>query len=259
MRIYRIRKFPTKLVILVLVVSIVTLNPTIRIAVKNFTFEILIKPFKFFSKIKTYFVSKKNLLNESIYLKERLAHLSIELARTESLARENKRLKSIIDFKKTLPSKTIVAKVIGRDSVGWRRSLIIDKGSSDGIKEHMSCATSKGLVGSILDVGKHSSKVMLITDPGSRVGVIIDPSRESGILTGSPKGDCKVIYLSLDALLEKGDRVITAGFSSFFPKGIPIGKIKKIEIEKNKLYKYASVDTYENMNQIEEVVCIYAD
>lgn len=206
-----------------------------------------------------YFRSKKNLLNENIYLKERLAYISIELARTESLSRENKRLKSIIDFQKTLPSKTIVAKVIGRDSVGWRRSLVINKGSNDGIKEHMACATTKGLVGSVLDVGKHSSKVMLITDPGSKIGVTIDPSRESGILTGSPKGNCKIIYLSLDASLKKGDRVVTAGFSSFFPKGIPIGKIKKIEIEKSKLYKYASVDTFENMNQIEEVVCIYAD
>jgi len=259
LRIYRIRKFPTKLVILILVITLIVVSPKVRIGLKNFSMGILTKPLRILSKIGTYFSNKKNLADENLSLKQRLASISVELARMEDIALENKRLGKILNFKKTFRYKTIIAKVIARDSIDWRSSLLIDKGEINGMKEHMACATDKGLLGSVGEVNSDSSKVMLITDLNSRVGVIVEPSRESGLLVGMPEGGCKVIYLSLDANIKEGDRVLTAGFSKFFPKGLPVGTVKKIGIQKAKLYKYAILDTFQNMNEIEEIVCIYAD
>ena len=259
MRIYRIRKFPTKLVVLVLIVALIVISPKIRVGLKDFSIAILTKPLRILSKVGTYFSNKKNLANENLSLKQRLASISVELARMEDIALENKRLGKILKFKKTFRYKTIIAKVIARDYADWRSSLLINKGKINSIKEHMACATHKGLLGSVREVNADSSKVMLITDPNSRVGVMVEPSRESGLLVGMPKGGCKVIYLSLDANIKEGDRVLTAGFSKFFPKGLPIGTVKEVGIQNTKLYKYAVLDTFQNMNEIEEVVCIYAD
>ncbi|UCD55036.1 MAG: rod shape-determining protein MreC [Candidatus Omnitrophota bacterium] len=261
MRIYRTRKFPTKLFLLILIITIILLNPKLITGFKNFTFGILIKPLKAISGVKIYFKRIKNLSEENLLLKQRVASLSIELTRKKEISLENERLRSLLDFKnKEFPHyKTIISKIIARDSTDWRRAIIINKGARDGIRKYASSATAKGLIGTVVEIGPSSSKVMLITDPNSRVGVIIEPSRESGVLIGSPEGECRVIYLSLDAKIERGDMVKTCGFSAFFPKGIAIGTVREIGLEKTGLYKYAVVDPFEDMGRLEEVVCIDTD
>ena len=259
LRIYRIRKFPTKLVLLILIITVIALNPRIISGLKGFAFGILTRPLKTLSGVKTYFKRVKNLSNENLLLKQRVASLTVALTRMKETSSENKRLRSLLDFKKTLRYKTIISKVIARDSTDWRGAVIIDKGTRDGIREHTPSATARGLVGSVVEVGTSTAKVMLITDPSSRVGVIIKPSRESGVLTGSPQGESRVIYLSLDAKIKKGDRVLTAGFSAFFPKGLAVGRVREIGLEKTGLYKYAIVEPFEDMGRLEEVVCIIRD
>ena len=172
---------------------------------------------------------------------------------------ENERLGKLLKFKKSLRYKTIVAKVIARDTTDWRSAIIVDKGRSLGIREHMPCVTTKGLIGSVAEVGFASSKVMLITDPNSKIGVVLESSRESGVLVGSSQGACRVIYLSLDADIKKGEKVLTAGFSAFFPKGLVVGEVTEVGIETPGLYKYAIVNPVCDIGKIEEVICIEVD
>lgn len=217
---------------------------------------ILLKPFKVFSGAGKYFVRIKALSEENLSLRQRVAALSVELARTRDIALENKRLKTLSDFKGELPYKTVIAKVIARDPVDWRSGLIIDKGKKHGIKEHMPCATKDGLIGSVIEVGPAFSKIMLITDAASRVGVVLKDSRESGVLIGSPIGKCRVIYLGLDSDITLGETVTTAGFSAFFPKGLAVGKVEKVGADNARLYKYAVLALFQDMGKIEEVLCI---
>lgn len=256
MRIYRIRKFPARLFILILAITIIAFNPKIRHGLKSFAFEILAKPIKFLSGIKEYFASAKKLYGENLLLKQRNAALSVTLARMKEMSSENERLEALLRFKKDSAHTCFAAKVIARDLADWRRAVIINKGKRDGVREGMPCATAKGLIGRVVEAGPASSKVMLITDPDSRVGVILESSRESGVLTGGGEGICRIIYLSLDGEVERGDAVLTAGFSAFIPKGLPVGSVTSTGVEKAKLYKYAVVEPFENMNKIEEVVCI---
>jgi rod shape-determining protein MreC len=108
----------------------------------------------------------------------------------------------------------------------------------------------------VIEVGRYSSKVLLITDPSSKVGVVVQRNRQGGILTGRPDGLCKMIYIALDSDIAPGDRVITAGFGSIFPKGILIGTIVKVGKETGRLYKYAIVKPNQDLAKIEEVLCI---
>lgn len=258
MRIYRVRKFPSKLFLIILAIIIISVIPGARRGLKNFAFGLLAKPFRVVTGAKEYFARAKKLSDENLLLKQRLAAMSVTLARMEETALENKRLGALLNFRKDLRYDTVVAKVIGRDATDWRRSVIINKGKAHGIKEHMPCATARGLIGSVVDVATDSSKVMLITDFNSRVGVVLEPSRESGVLAGFSRGRCKVIYLSLDGNIKKGERVLTAGFSAFFPKGLVVGKVTDTTVEKTGLYKYAIVEPIVDMNRIEEVICIDA-
>lgn len=259
MRTYRIRRFPSKLFILIIAVIILASSHKTRLAVKNFAFGILVKPFRVASGAKAYLTGVKNISEENLLLKQRLAMLSLELARTKNIASENERLKALLNFKKDLDYRAIAAKVVGRDSTDWRKTVIINKGKNQGIKERMPCATAKGLIGSVVEVGPDSSKVMLLTDPNSRVGVRLVPSREAGVLVGFSQGKCKVIYLSLDGDIKEGEAVFTASFSAFFPQGLMVGRVTEVANEKANLYRYAFVRLAEDMNKIEEVICIDAE
>jgi len=256
MRIYRIRKFPAGLSLVILFVILVTFNSKIRSKVKYFAFEMLTGPFKAFSGGKTSFSRAKFLSDENVHLKERLGALSVALARMSETKHENERLKRLLDFKKNLPYTAIAARITARDTSDWRRAAIIDKGKEHGLKEGMPCATAKGFVGVVTEVGAASSKIMLINDPNSKIGVMLDGSRETGLLTGSPQGACRVIYLSVDGGAKVGDSVLTAGLSDSFPKGLTVGVVSAVGVEKTKLYRYAIVDPVEDISKLEEVVCI---
>jgi len=258
LRIYRIRKFPTRLILIILTISIIVFNSGARSGLKGFLFGVLSKPFMALSRVKGYFARSRELTDENLLLKQRNALLSLTLAKMRELETENKRLRSLVGFKKKLSAGGIAARVIGRGSTDWHKTIIIDKGKKHGIRERMPCATAKGLIGSVAEVGPVSSKVMLITDPNSRVGVVLQSSRESGVLIGFPEGKCKVIYLSLDGDIKDGERVLTAGFSAFFPKALPVGRVVNIAVGKSKLDRYAHVEPFENMNAIEEIICIDA-
>jgi len=169
---------------------------------------------------------------------------------------ENQLLKEILNFKKSVPFATIAAEVIGRDPTNWSHSLIINKGLTHGIRQNKAALSTRGLVGRVLEVGKYSSRILLITDPNSKVGVVIRRNRQGGMLVGRPDGMCKMIYIALDSDAAKGDRVITAGLSGAFPKGILVGQIVEVGRESGRLYKYAIVRPAQDMTMLEEVLCI---
>ena len=196
------------------------------------------------------------LEKENRILRDRIDLLTRMAEETKVVDDDNARLRNLLDFRKVIPYTSIPAQVIGRDPSNWSNSLIIDKGSSSGIKTNMAVISTRGLVGRIVEAGKLSSKALLITDPNLKVGVFIRRNRQGGILVGKPAGRCKIIYISLDSDVKAGDKVMTAGFGSVFPKGILIGEIEKVGREEGRLYKYAILKPSQDLSILEEVLCI---
>ncbi len=197
-----------------------------------------------------------SLVEENRILRERINFLNRSIEELKIVASDNDRLKDLLTFRKAIPYNTIPAQVIGRDPSNWSNSLIIDKGFNGGLRQDKAVLSTKGLVGRVLDVGRYSGKILLITDPNSKVGVMINRNRQGGILIGTPDGSCKMIYIALDSDVAPGDKVITAGFGAIFPKDIPVGEVVRVYKEPSRLYKSAVVKTAEDMTKLEEVLCI---
>lgn len=197
-----------------------------------------------------------SLRQENRILRERINLLNRRIDELKILSVENDRLKTLLAFKKSVPYSTIPAQVIGRDPTNWSNTIIIDKGSSSGLRENRAVLFTKGLVGRLVEIGRTSAKVLLITDPNSKVGVLIQRNRQGGILVGRPDGLCKVVYIALDSDAAPGDKVITAGFGSVFPKDIMVGVVTRVGKEPGRLYKYAIVKTAEDFSRLEEILCI---
>ena len=193
---------------------------------------------------------------ENRVLREHIALLDMKLEESRTIQEENDRLREFLEFRKSVPYTTAPAQVIGRDPSNWSNSLIIDKGASAGIKQNKAVLSTKGLAGRVVEVGRRSSKILLISDPNSKVGVVILRNRQGGILVGRPDGKCKMIYIALDSDVKSGDKVITAGFGTVFPKDIVVGDVVSVGKEPGRLYKYAIVKPAQDLSKLEEVLCI---
>ena len=108
------------------------------------------------------------------------------------------------------------------------RMVYIDKGAQDGIRPDLAVVTADGVVGKVLRTFAGSSQVLLINDPSSGVGAILDKSRLQGVLKGSAAGETILEKVMADERVENGEKVLTSGGDQIFPKGMPIGTVTRV-------------------------------
>lgn len=174
---------------------------------------------------------------------------------------ENERLRTILDYKKGVPQFDLVtAAVVGRDPGTWTSTIIINRGTADGITKDMPVVTSQGLVGSVVSVYGNVAKVQLVLDPRSAVGALVQrpESRVAAIVEGNSATPLtpKMVNIARDADVIKGDKLITSGFGGIYPKGLLIGEVLDIINEEGGLLKYAVLSPAVDFDRLEEVSVI---
>ncbi len=175
---------------------------------------------------------------------------------------ENARLVRLLELKNTAPPHLrhkVFARVIARSPLTWDRALVLDKGTRDGIRPNMLVLSDLAVIGKVLYAGPAASKVILVNDPNFRLGVLIQRTRQQGILygvTAAGPGECRVKYLSLNAEIRLGDVIETAGFGSFVPKGLLIGTVKRAFKSPGQIYQVAQIQPSADSNRAEEVMCV---
>ena len=174
---------------------------------------------------------------------------------------ENERLAKLLDLKPSAArgvDRLLYARVIARSPLVWNRTFWIDKGFEDGMRENLPVYTGEALIGKIIEVIPAASKVILLTDPNCKIGVMIQRTRQQGVLFGMLSGECRMKYIPVDADVKPGDLVETAGLGIFFPKGIPAGNVVKVWKEPGQIYQVAQVRPLADLGKIEEVAVIDA-
>ena len=169
---------------------------------------------------------------------------------------ENERLKKLFSIKQRSSFKVILARVIAGSADSWSSSIIIDKGSSSGIKRGMAVITYLGLAGRVVETTGSASKIMLISDPDLSISGIVQRSRQEGIVSGTLGANLIMRYLPEDSDIRIGDTVVTSGLSKACPKGLLIGSVIEIGREYSGLSRYAIIKPAVNLSSIEEVLVV---
>ena len=172
---------------------------------------------------------------------------------------ENKRLRKLLNLKEHSIYEGLASSVIAREPSNWFHALLLNRGEEGGIKKNSVVITPEGLVGRVIKVNKNSSQVLLITDPGSEIGALVQKTRIQGVIQGR-KRDLILKYLPLEADVSEGDLVITSGLEGgLFPKGLAIGRVKKIESpHPQELVWKIMVIRAVNLSSLEEVLILKA-
>ncbi|MFP1644294.1 rod shape-determining protein MreC [Pontitalea aquivivens] len=124
------------------------------------------------------------------------------------------------------PKLTSVSGVVLADSGSpFRQSVLLNVGSRDGIVDGWATMDGLGLVGRFSGVGRTTSRVILLTDPSSRIPVTIQPSGQKAILAGDNSGLPLVDFIESPEQVRPGDRVISSGDGGVFPAGLLVGQV----------------------------------
>lgn len=160
-----------------------------------------------------------------------------------------------------LHENILVAQVIGFDASNFYKSAVINKGSLDGLRKDMIVLDKNGsLVGRIINpIALKESRVQLITDNESGVGVFSQSKEVMGILSGDDKGYCFLEYIHVTTEdIYEGEDIITSGKDGLFPSGIKVGKIVSITTSTS-LFKQVKVEPYFDIRDLDQVAVIMRD
>ena len=241
---------------------LVTLSFSSTRLVKTSIYSALKDPISFsqeLAQLAVDFVRFRENAEENRDLKERLAEASASRLEAQEFKLENGRLARLLDLKPSFvlgSHRVIYARVMARSPVAWNRVFLIDKGVHGGIQMHMPVLAQSALIGKVIEAGPSVSKVLLITDSNSRIGVLIQRTRQEGILFGTPSGECRMKYISVDVVVRPGDLVETAGFGGYFPKALPVGTVRNIWKEPGQIYQVAEIKPLADLSRIEEVTLL---
>jgi len=193
---------------------------------------------------------------ENRRLKRRIAELESEKNELVESRYEVERLRKLLKLSTGRRDVVAVARVFARDPTNWFRMIWIDKGSADGVKKDMVVVTPSGPVGRINRVIENSASVMLITDINSSVAVRTQVSRLEGILEGSGGDICYLKYISKDAGISPGERLVTSGLDGIFPRGLLIGVVTEVRKEGGDMFQYVVVEPVQDLKKIEEIAIL---
>lgn len=196
------------------------------------------------------------LHDENIALKKRISTLSIDSQLLQEQADENKRLRDLLVFRKKFEHTMLPAEIIGRDPSGWFKTILVDKGSKDGIAKDTGVITPDGVVGRVIEVGLNSAKVLLLSDVNCYVDAVVKRTRTHGMVVGRGENMCTLAYMLKTEDVALGDVIISSGINTIYPRGIIIGTVTKINRDRSGFFQSIEVQPAVDFSKLHEVLIV---
>lgn len=174
----------------------------------------------------TPFQSQNQLVMEDRLTNARILELEQQITELEQQNQQFKQLLAQVEPKK---ESDVVAPIIGRSVDSWWSQITLGKGSSDGVEPGYIVLGIGGIVGRVVSVTDHTSRVLLISDPNSRVGVTVSRSRNLGYLRGKNSQTAVMQFFSKVTDIKAGDAIATSPLGNLYPQGMTIGRVVTVD------------------------------
>ncbi len=220
-----------------------------------------LKPFRDFFG---WFGDTVDAKGENDKLKGEVETLRKRLAESDTATRDARELRGLVDLSRAdgFPQGTapVAARVIAHSPTVWYSTVKIDKGSGDGVEKDQPVIAAGGLAGKVTRVTGGTSEVTLITDASSAVSAQVMPDGANGIVKpelGKPE-DLLLDFIQKGRRVTKGTTVVTSGFKSSkvesrFPRGIPIGRVSRVDLDEVELYQRVHVEPFADLRRLDFV------
>ena len=210
----------------------------------------------FFSSPFAWIQSLMFLEKENQVLREKNLELSLQVESMLNLQNENNALMEMLEFKKNKKFIIKSAKVVNKGIQPNLLSIILDRGTIDGVKNNLPVLTPKGVVGKTIEASKNNSIVQLISDTNFRLSTRILPSGATGILRFVNGETAEIREVQKNVVINIGDKVVTSGFSDIYPAGLPVGTVKGVYQDRGSFQKVVSIYLPNDLNAFQHVFII---
>jgi rod shape-determining protein MreC len=191
---------------------------------------------------------------ENQELRTQLVSAQSQIQQLSEQAAESSRLRAMLEFKNQLPLRTVAAEVIAYSPGVNSNAIFIGKGIDAGLTSDLAVITPEGVVGKIIAVFSHSSQVLLLTDPSSGVGVMLEKTRVQGVLKGDGQDLCLIRYIMNEEPVSSGEAVLTSGLDQIYPKGLRVGTV--VRTSSGNIYKNIQVKPAADLSRLETVLVV---
>lgn len=172
---------------------------------------------------------------------------------------EAQRLRKLLDLRDDYNYHFISARVIGREQAALSKTILISKGAAHGLKTGMPVIAPPGLIGRLVDVSWHFSKVLLFIDENSNVGAIVQRTRTQGIISGAGPRGLILKYISKTQDVKEGDVIVSSGMGGVFPKGLLIGQVSHVDRQDDGLFLKINVAPFVDFSKLEEILILVSE
>ncbi len=176
------------------------------------------------------YVFLKDQAESTLAMRKELEQMYMKLMDYSEKQNEINSLRSTLQLRQSLPYPMLPTEVISGGQHLPFQTVLISGGSGKGIRPGMPVINAEGLIGKVLRVGLLHADVVFLTDTAFNVDVLLQRTRERGIVEGVGRNSC-LLKLSKRSDVKIGDVIITSGLVGSYPRGIPVGEVAKITYE----------------------------
>ena len=211
--------------------------------------------FKKIDHTKTRYLTLSEAERENEILRDHLQKMQTRILDYENQVQESKRLRDLLGFAKHYRREYLAAEIVGRSNHSTFRSIRTSRGKKEGIQVGMPVLSNLGIVGRVIRTGQYFSDIQLFGDRNFYIDALLERSRLRTVLHGISERKMQ-FNLGQRADVRIGDSVITSGITGSFPKGLPIGKVIKIQYETDHVSQVITIEPFVDIRSLEEVIIL---
>jgi len=194
----------------------------------------------------------RHLQSENARLRRDLAAARTRSLRVRSIEGELKSLTELQHLPFVGDIASVTARVVATSPSNFELTVVLDKGTSAGIRRNMPVVAEEGLVGRVVQASGRRAVVLLLTDPSFNVGVRLSRSGDVGVAKGDGSGHAMPVDL-VDPSTKVGRRevVVTSGLQqSVFPPGIPVGVVRGAHLRAGALQRDVTINPVVDVHRL---------
>jgi rod shape-determining protein MreC len=209
--------------------------------------------------IQNYFRSREQLMAENERLHSESHVLQGKVQKLVALTAENVRLKELLSSSTVLEDSVLVAETISVSPSPFNHQITIDKGEDAGLYVGQAVIDAYGLMGQVTEVGRVSSKVILISDARHAIPVQVNRNGVRAIAEGTGRIDTLLLPNLVETTdIKAGDLLVSSGLGQRFPVGYPVGIVESVESDPGQAFLHVVVRPSAKLNRGRYVLLVFA-
>ncbi len=212
-------------------------------------------------KLYNYIFRYESIQTENQRLKQELAEIQDDARNAEAVARENERLRALLNLQESEEQYSFVdGYIIAWSSNEWSNTVTINRGTNSGIHKDMCAVTANGeLIGLVSEVGTNYAVIKTVLDSSIEISASISGSGYNGMVKGGYSTDTpdklRMNYLPSAATIHLGDQVVTTG-STVYPRNLILGHVIDAGFDDTGVAKFALLKPAAEISSLEQVFII---